>query len=150
MADEFGNLNTSSKIPIFDNEDEIDKVAGTFKSGKANAYLLYNGTEEFRDENNIDKINSVINCDILIYFLVKETQGQENDRVQEQVRLKNVVLNAIYTDRERDGNATTLIVDGEAIWGTEVGEITAEEIKSPMFKLKIPVKCSFQHTATGR
>ena len=150
MADEFGNLNASSKIPVFDNEDEINKVAGKFVSGKPEAYLLYNGTEEHRDENNIDKINSVINCDILIYFIVKDEQGQENDRVQEQIRLKNVVLNAIYTDRTRDSNATTLIVDGEPIWGTEVGEITAEEIKSPMFKLRIPVKCSYQHTATGR
>ena len=150
MADEFGNLNTSSRIPIFDNEDEIDKAASQFKSGKPEAYLLYNGTEEYRDENNIDKINSVINCDILIYFIVKDTQGQENDRVQEQIRLKNVVLNAIYTDRTRDSNATTLVVDGEAIWGTEVGEITTEEIKAPMFKMRIPVKCSFQHTATGR
>lgn len=150
MADKFGNLTSDTKIPIFDNEEEVEKVSGKFKDRKPEAFLVYHRTGEFRDENNIDKINSRVECTLILYYRVKESFGRENLRIQDEIQLKNDVLNALYTDRSRDSNATELVVDGEAIWGTEVGEAETDSAKAPIYKIKIPVTCVFQHTATGR
>jgi len=147
----FGNLtdDTTTRIPILDNINEIDGII-SFKSNKPEAYLVYHGTTEQRDENNIDLINSVVNMTIVAAYQVKEDFAQENDRVQNEIQLKNDILNAIYADRGRSTLAHYLVVDGEAIYGTEAGEVVSEEIKAPNYKISIPVRCAYQHTATGR
>ena len=69
MADKFGNV-VSSRIPIFDSEDEVDKFAGKCNDNKPEAFLVYLGTTERLDENNIDRVNSVIDCVLLLYYRV--------------------------------------------------------------------------------
>ena len=149
MADKFGNV-VGGSIPIYDDEEEVDAIAAKIKDNKPEAYVVYLNTNEVRDETNIERVNSVISCDILLYYRVKDVHGRENTRIEDEITLKNIVLNALMTDRTRGSNATTLVVEDEAIYGTEVEEITTEEIAAPFYKMKIPVRCSFQHTETGR
>lgn len=149
MADRFGNV-VNSRVPIFDNEDEVEKVAKQFKSGKPEAFLVWNGTDEHWDENNISRVNSVIDCVLLVYFRVKASFGRENSRVESAIGLKNEVLNALYTDRTRGGLAHYLIVDGEAIYGTLIDTAETDAANAPVYKIRIPIRCTFQHTETGR
>lgn len=148
MADRFDNV-VGGYIPIFDDEDEVDKIAGNAVDAPE-AYLVYAGTTEVRDENNIDMINSVVEMVVLLFYRVKGAYDRENDRIQDEMLLKNDVLNALYADRSRGGNATELIVDDEAIWGTEAGDMTTEPFKDPYYKMRIPLRCSYQHAATAR